>query len=176
LTVASCSLAARLPGPVGLRQVERLFGRVEQDGPDVDRRDAVDQGVVHLGQQRDALAARDALDDRELPQRTRAIQAPGELLAHQLAQLLRPARRRQRGAAHVPAEVELLVVDPDRMRQPGSGRLQALAIARDEVQAPPDALEHPGVLEPRSRREHEHAADAHRHRSLLGREGGAIGG
>jgi hypothetical protein len=174
--MARAVIGPRLPGPVRLGQVERLLGRVEQDGPDVDRSDAVDQGVVHLGQQRDALAARDALDDREVPQRAGAIQAPGELLAYELAQLMRPARRRQRGAAHMPAEVELLVVDPDRIRHPGCGRLQALAIARDEVQALPDALEHPGVLEPSSRLEHEHAADAHRHRSPLGREGGAIGG
>jgi hypothetical protein len=101
--MARAVIGPRLPGPVRLGQVERLLGRVEQDGPDVDRSDAVDQGVVHLGQQRDALAARDALDDRELPQRAGAIQAPGELLAYELAQLMRPARRRQRGAAHMPA-------------------------------------------------------------------------
>jgi hypothetical protein len=86
------------------------------------------------------------------------------------------ARRGQGGAAHVPAEVELVVVDPDRVRHRRRGRLQALAVARDEMQALADALEHPRVLEARPRLEDEHAADAHRHRSLLGRQGRAIGG
>ena len=174
---AACAVVGpRLPRPVGRGEVERLLGRVEQDGADVDRGDAVDQRVVHLGQERDALAAGHALDDPELPQRARAIQAPRELLSDQLAQLLGAARRRQRGTAHVPAEVELVVVDPDRVGHTRRRRLQALAVARDEVQALADTLEDPRMLEPGPRLEHEHPADAHRHRSLFGREGGAIGG
>ena len=113
--MARAVVGPRLPGPVGRRQVERLRGRVEQDGADVDRGDAVDQRVVHLGQQRDALAAGDALDDRELPQRPRAVQAPRQLLADELGQLVRAAGRRQGGAADVPAEVEL------RRRRPRPG-------------------------------------------------------
>ena len=68
-----------------------------------------------------ALAAGDALDDRQLPQRARAVQAPRELVADELGQLVRAAGRRQRGAAHVPAEVELVVVDPDRVGHPARG-------------------------------------------------------
>ena len=174
--MARAVIGPRLPGPVGRRQVERLPGRVEQDGADVDRGDAVDQGVVHLGQQGDALATGDALDDGELPQRARAVQATRQLVADELGQLVRAAGCRQGGAAHVPAQVELVVVDPDRVRHPGRGRLQALAVARDQVQAPVDSLEHPRVFEAGPGLEHEHAAHAHRHRSLLGGERGAIGG
>jgi hypothetical protein len=76
----------------------------------------------------------------------------------------------------VPAEVELVVVDPHRVGHRRSGGLQALAIARDQVQALLDALAHPGVLEPRPGLEDEQAADAHRHRPLLGGERRAIGG
>jgi hypothetical protein len=69
-----------------------------------------------------------------------------------------------------------LVADPHRGGDRGRGRLQALAVARDQVQAPLDALEHAGVLEAGSGGEDQHPADAHRHRPLLGGERGAVGG
>ena len=131
---------------------------------------------MHLGHQRRALAAREPFDDRQLPERARAVQAPRELLADQLGELVRAAGGGQRGAVHVPAEVELLVVDPHRVGHSARGRLQALAVARDEVQALLDALEDAGVLQAGAGLEDEHAADRHRHRPLLGGQGGAVGG
>ena len=51
----------------------RLGRRVQQHHADADGGDAVDERVVHLGQQRGAVAL-EAVDHVQLPQRPRAVQ------------------------------------------------------------------------------------------------------
>jgi hypothetical protein len=93
-----------------------------------------------------------------------------------LRELVGAAGRGQRRTAHVPAEVELVVVDPHRVRHRRRGGLQPLAIARDQVQPLLDALAHARVFEPRPSLEDEQPTDADRHRPLLGGQRRAIGG
>jgi hypothetical protein len=101
-------------GPrVLVRAGRRLGGDVEEHGGDVDARHAVDQGVVGLGDQREAVVV-DAVDEPDLPQRAAAVQALGEQPPGQALELLVVARRRQPGVAQVVAQVEVRVVDPDR--------------------------------------------------------------
>ena len=102
---------------------------------DVDARDAVDERVVGLGDEREA-AVREALDHPHLPQRLGAVELLGEDPPGQQQQLLLGARVRQRGLAHVVLEVEARVVDPQRPAGPGRRHRQLLAVARHEVQAP----------------------------------------
>ena len=85
---------------------------VEKDGGDVDARDAVDQRVVGLGDDRKALA-REPLDEPELPERLCAVELLREDSGGQVAQLLLGAGRRQRGVAHVVLEVEGRIVHPE---------------------------------------------------------------
>ena len=108
---------------------------------------AVDERVVHLRQHRVA-PAREALDERDLPQRPRAVQPARHLGADELGELRVAAGRRQPRHAHVPADVEVVVVDPDRVGDPRRGVLQALAVARNEVQPRADALDQPLVADP----------------------------
>ena len=113
----------------------RLAREVEEHGRDVDARDAVGERVVRLVDQPDVLAAVDALDEPELPQRVVAV----EHLVHEplgeLEQLAAGAGRGQRGEAHVVARCRT------RGRRPRSGaraerhRHHPLAEARDELQA-----------------------------------------
>jgi hypothetical protein len=84
---------------------------------DVDARHAVDEGVVGLGDQREAVVV-DAVDEPDLPQRAAAVQALGEQPPGQALELLVVARRRQPGVAQVVAQVEVRVVDPDRPSLP----------------------------------------------------------
>ena len=172
--VAAAVVAARLPGLLGSCDLRGLGGRVEQDRADVDGRDPVDERVVHLRQQRDAPAAQ-ALDHGQLPQRARAVQAARQLLADELGERGVAARGGQRCAAHMPAEVEAVVVDPHGVRKPRGAGLQALAIARHEVQPPADALEHPVVAHPVAVCEQQQAADRHVDRPVLGGQRGAVG-
>ena len=79
---------------------------VEQDRRDVDARDAVDQAVVRLGDHREAPAL-DLVDEPDLPQRLRAVEALGEHAPGHVAQLLEARGRRQRGVADVVAGVEV---------------------------------------------------------------------
>jgi hypothetical protein len=92
-------------------------------------------------------------------------------VAHELGERL-AVRLGQDGAANVPAEVEAGVVDPEWVRQAGGAAAQALAIARDEMQAVLDAL----VAHPVAVLEQQQAADGHVHGADLGRERGAVSG
>ena len=113
--------------------------RVEQHGRDVEGLDAVDERVVALGDEREAVAL-EPVDERELPQRLRAVQSLGEQPAREVLQLLLAARRRQAGVAQVVAQVEVRIVDPDRPALVERDVGEALAEARDEVQARLDQL------------------------------------
>ena len=111
---------------------------------DVDARDAVDERVVGLGDEREA-AALEALDHPHLPQRLGAVELLGEDPPGQQQELLLGARVRQRGVAHVVLEAEARVVDPQRPAGAGRRHRELLAVARHEVQAPAQRVEHLGV-------------------------------
>jgi hypothetical protein len=88
--------------------------------------------VVSLRDQREAVPGQ-TLDQPDLPQRLRAVEALGEDATGEQAQLLEPAGVRQRGVADVVLDVEVRVVDPERT--PGLERRegQLLAVARHQV-------------------------------------------
>ena len=117
----------------------RLGVEVEEDGGDVDAGDAVDQRVVALADDREAVVGQ-ALDQPQLPERLRAVELLGEDPRREVAQLLVGARRRQRGLAHVVVEVEVRVVDPDRAALVERDEAQLLAEARHQVQARGDVV------------------------------------
>ena len=116
--------------------VARLGHRldVEEDGRDVDARDAVDERVVGLGDEGEPLAGQ-PLDHPQLPQRLRAVELLGEDARGHVAQLLLGARRRQRGVAHVVFEVEGRIVDPERAARsgPADRRASGGSAARGEA-------------------------------------------
>ena len=106
----------------------------------------------------------EAVDEQQLPQRLRAVQALGEDAAGEVLQLLLAAGRRQAGVAQVVAQVEVRVVDPDRPALVQRDLGEPLAEARDEVQARLDMGEqlvvgrrravedrHRGDVQPRAR-------------------------
>ena len=101
-------------GPTRRAQRARAGVDVEQHLAQVDGRDAVDQDLVGLGEQRDA-AALQPLDEVDLPQRPVGVERPRHDPGHQLAELVHRARPRQRRAAYVVAEVEV------RRRRPRPG-------------------------------------------------------
>ena len=144
---------------------------VEQHRRQIDPRDPVDQRVVGLGDQREAVVL-EALDQPHLPQRLGAVELLGEDPRGQVAQLLPAARGRQRGMADVVLEVEARVVDPYRPAAVERRMGELVAVARHEVQPPADLLE---KLIHRGRRalDDRQPADVHvRGRSLLVQEGG----
>ena len=120
----AASLAGRRLGgghPAVVDQLARAGVDVEQHLAEVDGRDAVDQDLVGLGEQRDP-AVLEPLDEVHLPQRTVGVEPARHDPRGQLAQLVHRARTRQRGAAYVVGEVEVLVVDPDRVGQAARAR------------------------------------------------------
>ncbi len=117
----------------------RIRLEVEQDGGYVNPGDAVDQRVVALADDREAVAL-EALDQPQLPERLRAVELLGEDPRGEVAQLLLGARRRQGGLADVVVEVEVGVVDPDRAALAEGDEAELLAEARDEVQARLDVV------------------------------------
>lgn len=121
---------ARPPGRWA-HELGRGLGR-EQRGEQAEGRDAVGHRVVGLHEQREA-AAREAVHEPELPERSSAVERTLEQARRHPPQLGVVARRAQARAPHVTAQVEAGVVHPDRAaeeRHPG----QTLAIARREVE------------------------------------------
>ena len=95
-----------------------------------------------------------------LPQRLGPVERLGGDPGRQQQQLLLATRGRKRGLAHVVVEVEAGVVDPQGAAGLERGSGQLLAIARDQLQAPPHVLQ--VVLEGGRRPlKHQHAADVH---------------
>ena len=93
-----------------------LLRAVGDDVPDLQRRHAVDQRLVRLGVDRDAVLGQ-ALDEVHLPQRPGLVQRPRAQPRDQVVQLGVAARGRQRRAPDVVGDVEVAVVDPHRPRQ-----------------------------------------------------------
>jgi hypothetical protein len=140
---------------------------VEDDLPDVDGVDAVHERLVDLGDDGEPVAL-ESFDDVDLPERARPVEAPRLDLGDELLELLLGARRRQGEPPHVVAEVEALVVHPDRVRDAAGHEPDALPVARDQGDARLDVAEQPGVVEPGVPRPEDHdGADVHRRRPLL---------
>jgi hypothetical protein len=98
--------------------------------------------VVDLRDDGEPVAAGEPFDDPHLPQRLRAI----ELLRHDAAgealQLILVARARQAGMSHVVLDVEVLIVDPDRVAfERGVG--EHLAVAWNQVEPRLDVVADP---------------------------------
>ena len=121
---------------------------VEQDLTQIHRLDPVDEGEMGFREHRD-VSPGEALDEVDLPERPAAVEGPGHDPTDQLAQLVHAARTGQRRAAYVIAEVEVGVVDPDRVGQPAGDRPQLLPVARDERDPVADQLHQPVVVEAR---------------------------
>ena len=73
---------------------------------------AIDRGMVHLGQLRDAGAVGDALDHVQLPQGTAAVQRPGDDPADHFGELFRRAGCGHGVVADVEVDVERGIFDP----------------------------------------------------------------
>jgi hypothetical protein len=109
------------------------------------------------------------VDEPQLPQRLRAVEALREDAAREAAQLGRARRGRQGRVADVVAGVEVRVVDPDRTPLPERRERELLAVAGNEGQA---ALElGDEVVVGRGGTVEDHAgADVHVGAALLERE------
>ena len=115
-------------------------GGIEQDRGDVDARDTVHQRVVGLADQGKAVSGQ-ALDHPHLPQRLAAVQRLGEQPPGEALELLWAAGGRQRGVPQVVVGLEVRIVDPYRATLPEGHVGQALAVARDQVQAADHVLD-----------------------------------
>ena len=92
-----------------------------------------------LGDDREAVAL-DAVDEPQLPERLRAVEALREDPRRQVPQILLAAGARQRGVAEVVLDVELRVVDPLRPALAVGDEAQLLAEPGDEVQPRGDVV------------------------------------
>ncbi len=79
--------------------------------------DAVEDGVVHLGDERRPLPFQ-PFDDVHLPQRPVRVEAAAHDRRHETVELGCATRRGQAGPHQVVVQLELRVVDPDRVVQP----------------------------------------------------------
>ena len=89
--------------------------------------------MVDLGDRRDE-AVLETLDDVHLPERTAAVERPRHHLGAEAGQLVEVARCRQGDAPHVMLELEVGILDPQRVVQPHRDLDQAPAEWRREVQ------------------------------------------
>ncbi len=90
---------------------------VEQRGEDLDTRRTVDQRVVQFRDER-VVAVLESLDDPCLPQRAVTGQLAARDIGDERRELRFTARCRQCGAAEVEIEIEVGILDPDRVVQP----------------------------------------------------------
>ena len=117
--------------PVVAHELARPGVDVEQHLAEVDGRDAVDEDLVGLVEQRDP-AVLEPLDEVDLPERAVGVEPARHDARGQLAQLVERAGAGQCGAAYVVGEVEVLVVDPDRVGQAAGDAAYVLAVAGHE--------------------------------------------
>jgi hypothetical protein len=110
---------------------------VEQQRGDVDARHAVGQRVVDLRDEREAPAL-DAVDEVHLPQRARPVERLREQPAGERGELRLAVGVRQRRVPDVEGQVEARVVDPAGAQEAAGRPREALAVARQPVQAPAD--------------------------------------
>ena len=142
--------------------VARRRRDVEQHGAQVHHRDPVHHRLVGLGHQGHPVAGQ-PLHQVELPQGTAAVQLPTLQADHQLVQLGVAAGLGQGAAPDVVGDVEVLVVHPDRVRQPPGDPPDLLPVPRYERDPVVDQGDQPVVTQPADRLlEDEHAAHVHR--------------
>jgi hypothetical protein len=101
----------RLGGDDDLVDVVGVAGDVDELLGHADAALTVGDGVVHLLDHRGATAL-EAVDDEELPQRSRAVEGVLDELGGQVVELAIGPRCRQRDVAHVEVDVEVGVVLP----------------------------------------------------------------
>ena len=97
-----------------------------------------------LGEDREAVAI-EALHEPHLPQRPVAAQVVREDAAGEHLQLVLAARLRERGVAHVVAQIEALVVDPARAGLGERNLRDALPVTRHQAEARLDVRQQPLV-------------------------------
>src|SRR5438309_12037110 len=85
-------------------------------------------------------AVSEAVDQMKSPQGPASIERNREQLAAPLPQLGHPPGARQRDAAHMARDVELLVIDPDRLVEAQRRRRHPPANAWHGAQTPRDVL------------------------------------
>ena len=168
--VAVGGLGAGRTHPPGLhRHVEDAVGHGH-------RSLAVHRRVVHLGVKTDPPVGH-ALDHIELPQRPAAVEQAGVQTGAQRLHLRHGAGLRQHGAAHVVVEVDVVVVDPDRVGQVKRHQCQLAGEHRRQVHAAGDmGLDRiePVVHRSGRRLEQRQAADMHRHLGTFEVQKGAV--
>ena len=152
----------------------RAASAVEQHAQQVAVVLAVDERLVALGDQREAIAAQ-ALDQPQLPQRAVALQPRREHAPGELRELALTARARQRGAAQLVLERERGRRRPQRAPLAQRHRLHAAAVAGHEREARAHVRRE--LAEARRRAvEDQHPARVQRHAAaLLELEQGCVG-
>jgi hypothetical protein len=131
-------------------QAAPLGRRVEQDAEDLGARHAIDGGMVHLGQDRHAVAV-EAVDEVELPQWAGAIQRPGDDACDLLSEHAGIAGSGERQLADVELEVELGLVVPVGVVEAERHLDQSPVKRRQQVQASDHQVAHRVVGEPSAR-------------------------
>ncbi len=123
--------------------------------------------MVGLGDQGDPAAGK-ALDQVDLPHRAVPVQPSGHQPADEFAQLRVAARPGQRGAADMVGDVEVTVVDPDRVREVTGHALDLLPVAGNQSDPGLDQGDELVVVEAGVRwLERDQPPDVHRGRRLL---------
>jgi hypothetical protein len=109
-----------------------------------------------------------------LPQRPAHVERPRQDSHHQLAERGAIARWWKHLSTHMRAEVEMGIVDPDRVRDVHRRPVDALAVAGNQVDALPDGFFDPEGAAPtgytRTALKHVHGAQVERSRRPLGIE------
>jgi hypothetical protein len=118
------------PGGARVEHLRRF--RSEQRLQQIDPRDAVDHAVVILRHEREAIPVQ-AVDDPQLPERLPAIELLREDEPAQPLELSLVTRQRKSCVPDVILNVEVRVVDPDRVSFEGDV-LDALTVSRDPVE------------------------------------------
>jgi hypothetical protein len=127
-------LVARV-GRLGLRR------EVEEVDEQVRARHAVDGGVVHLGDHPDP-AALEPLGQPHLPQGAAAVELAARHVGGEVAQLADAAGGGERGPPHVQVDVEVGVVEPDRVVEVERHWREPPAELGDEVHPLPQEVLH----------------------------------
>ena len=170
LVGVGADLARRLHRPRLGRDVEQA-GRHRHPGL------AVDGAVVHLAVEADPAVGQ-ALDDVELPERPAAVEQHRMQPRRQRLELLERARLGQHHVAHVVVEVDVVVVDPDRVGEVERHQRELAGEHRRHVHALGDVRLHRLVVAlagvAGGRLEQVEAADVHRHLGAFHVQEGAV--
>ena len=127
--------AVARPAGLGRRDLAPLGLQVHERDEDLRAGQPVEGGVVDLAQQPDLRPVLDAVDEVHLPQRAAAIEPALEDARALLGQLAQVARSGQRDLADVVVEVDVRLLDPERVVEAERDLDQAPAERRQQVQA-----------------------------------------